>query len=90
MSENIPGIWSLAAQAHRRRRRRLLSARFHLSLCLSRPAFLGSVRLWSNEVEVRREEGRKEGSFIIAAAGDGGDGDGRQYTLAKLPSFRRF
>lgn len=59
MSENIPGIWSLAAQAHRRRRRRLLSARFHLSLCLSRPAFLGSVILWSNEVEVRRAEGRK-------------------------------
>ncbi len=58
MSENIPGIWSLAAQAYRRRRR-ILSARFHLSLCLSRPAFLGSVRLWSNEVEVRRAEGRK-------------------------------
>lgn len=37
-----------------------------------------------------KEGGRKEGSFIIAAAGDGGDGDGRQYTLGKLPSFRRF
>jgi len=88
MSENIPGIWSLAAQAHRRRRR-LLSARFHLSLCLSRPAFLGSVEI----VEQRgggKEGGREEGSFIIAAAGDGGDGDGRQYTLGKLPSFRRF
>jgi hypothetical protein len=60
MSENIPGIWSLAAQAHRRRRRLLSAARFHLSLCLSRPAFLGSVRLWSNEVEVK-DGGRKEG-----------------------------
>ncbi len=31
-----------------------------------------------------KEGGREEGSFIIAAAGDGGDGDGRQYTLGKF------